>query len=341
MRPSLHTRLLNGPFGDPVAHVRLEHRREALLFDLGELTALSPREMLRIEAAFVSHTHMDHFSGFDDLLRVVLGRGKDLLLFGPTGLVDQVGHRLASYTWNLVENYPEPFAVVVREVGPGAPKAAAFDLHTGFARRALAPPVFDGETIFEAPGFSVRAIVLEHLDIPVVAYRLDEARHVNVHRPRLDEAGLATGPWLGRVKRAMFEGAPAATEIAAKTADGGERTLTLGAIARDFLSVEPGQSIGFVTDVSPTPDNEARLIAFLTGLDTLVMEACFLEKDAELGRRKGHMTAAATARIATAIGARKLVPSHFSPRYEHQWPEAVAELQASFSGAISIPARAW
>jgi len=32
-------------------------------------------------------------------------RARPLTLFGPAGFIEHAGHRLASYTWNLVENY--------------------------------------------------------------------------------------------------------------------------------------------------------------------------------------------------------------------------------------------
>ena len=105
MRPSVHTQLVNGPFGDPALLVDFKFERRALLFDLGDVSALSTRQLLRVSDAFVTHAHMDHFAGFDHLLRVCLGRDTGITLYGPPGFVAQVGPKLAASTWNVIANY--------------------------------------------------------------------------------------------------------------------------------------------------------------------------------------------------------------------------------------------
>ena len=99
-------------------------RTDALLFDIGDISRLPTRKLLRISDVFVSHTHMDHFAGFDHLLRVCLGRDTGVRMYGPPDFIEQVGHKLHAYTWNLVENYAADFTVLVHELHMGRADAA-------------------------------------------------------------------------------------------------------------------------------------------------------------------------------------------------------------------------
>src|SRR4029450_5319535 len=119
-----------------VADVRDERR--ALLVDLGpSIEALAPRLLLRVLDAFVTHTHMDHFAGFDHLLAVGLGRVRRLVLWGGPGFVDQVEHKLRAYTWNGVQRYEGPMTIEAHALGvDGARSAARFESVHGFERTA-------------------------------------------------------------------------------------------------------------------------------------------------------------------------------------------------------------
>ena len=114
MASTFAPRLVNGPFGDPGLFVELRWQGSAVLFDLGRNDGLPAADLLKVTHVFVSHTHMDHFIGFDRVLRLFLNRDKDLALFGPAGILDCVAGKLAGYVWNLTDDYP--FAFDVTEV---------------------------------------------------------------------------------------------------------------------------------------------------------------------------------------------------------------------------------
>jgi hypothetical protein len=64
---------------------------------------------------FSFRTHIDNFFGFDRLLRVLVGRDKQISLYGPTGFIDRVHYKLQAYLWNLVDREPGDLTFVVTE----------------------------------------------------------------------------------------------------------------------------------------------------------------------------------------------------------------------------------
>ena len=330
MRPTFSPELVNGPFGDPALYLDFKFEGRALLFDLGEIDALPPRKLLRLTDVFVSHAHMDHFCGFDRLLRVCLGRETAVRLYGPPGFIDRVEHKLAAYTWNLVHNYPTDFTLLVHELTPELRlRAARFRCHGRFAREALPERAAPEGVLLEEPGFLVRAALLDH-DTACLGFALEQKAHVNVWRNRLAEMGLEVGPWLNELKRAAIEGAPEDAPLRAWWRDAAglhERHLPLGELKARVLQIVPGEKLVYVTDVLGSEDNAGRIAALAADADLLFIECVFLEADAGHAARKFHLTARQAGRIARAARARVVVPFHFSPRYAGREAELRAELE--------------
>jgi ribonuclease Z len=334
VRPLFHPQLVNDRFGDPGLYLEFMFERRALLFDLGELGPLSARKLLRVSHAFVSHAHMDHFSGFDRLLRVCLGRDRRLHLFGPAGFIERVAHKLAAYSWNLVANYANDFTLVVSEFGPDERlETAWFHCQTAFRPEpAGTAPIIDGVLIDE-DGFRVRAAVLDH-DIPCLAFAIEEKSHVNVWKNRVEAMGFRVGPWLRELKQAVLRGDPEDTPFRVWWREDGtlrETRLPLGELTAEILRVVPGQKIGYVVDAAYHDRNAARIVDLARGADILFIEARFLQEDAEAAARKFHLTAQQAGTLARAAEAKRLVPFHFSTRYTGREDHIIGEAEAAFA----------
>lgn len=344
MRQLFEPRLVNDVFGDPGLFVDLRDERRALLFDLGDLAALPPRLLMRLSHVFVSHTHMDHFVGFDGLVRVLLGRKRGLVLFGGPGFVDQVEHRLRAYTWNVVHRYAVALVLDVHEVDPGGRRRSArFSSRTGFLREpgndAAGGDAAHGadavdDVLHDEALLRVRGRFVDH-EMPCLAFALEEKPRPRVAKDRLQALGLGTGPWLHALKQAIRSGAPADTPIRLRWRDRSgvhEATRGVGELSAAMLDVVPGQRIGYATDLRFHEANRRSLAALMRGVDTLFIESVFLDADRAHAQRKNHLTARQAGHIARELGARAVVPFHFSPRYRSR-PEAVAaELRAALAG---------
>jgi ribonuclease Z len=171
--------------------------------------------------------------------------------------------------------------------------------------------------LLDEPLFRVRATIVDH-EMPVLAFAIEETAQVRVAVDRIAAMGLATGPWLRTLKRAVLAGAADDTpvDLAWRDRDGehaGRRSV--GELRPLVLDTVPGRRIGYVTDLRFTPGNVERLAALLGDVDLLFIESVFLERDRDQARRKNHLTARQAGEIAALLRARKVVPFHFSPRY--------------------------
>ena len=162
MKPILQPSLVNDPLGDPGLFVPFLYEKRAFLFDMGDQSPLTNGDLLKVSHIFVSHTHIDHFIGFDRFLRVVFGRDKTITLYGPENFIANVEGKLAGFTWNLVDRYDESLTLEVVEVHPGRLRKATFRAIEKFKRSDEREEAWDGGLILDEPALSVSAAVLEH-----------------------------------------------------------------------------------------------------------------------------------------------------------------------------------
>ena len=323
-KSSLRPRLLNGQTGDPALLVSLRWQGRALLVDLGRIDRTPGSVLLPIEAVFVSHAHMDHFMGFDQLLRLFLAREGTLRLFGPLGIADCVQGKLAGYTWNLTDEYA--FTLDVVEIDAAAMHRWRFAARNRFAREALGTAPFSG-VCFQDSVLTVEAALLDH-KIVSLGYAVTERTHLNVRPDALAAAGLRPGAWLNVLKNAVRGGAD--PDLSIEVAPGDRRPM--GALRDDLLIVTPGQKIAYVVDTLFSPSNAARVVRLARGADVFFCESPFLDADLDQASKRYHLTARQAGALARAAGAGRLQVFHFSPRYEGRYGELVTEALAEFAG---------
>ncbi len=336
MSSRFHPQLINDPFGDPGLYVEFMFEKRAILFDLGHLTALPPRKLLRVSDVFVSHMHMDHFSGFDRLLRVLLGREVKLRLYGPEGLIDAVAHKLAAYTWNLVARYETDMTFVVSELDENRRlRTVEFHCRKGFRPECECIEQLETDQLIREESFCVRTAILDH-GIPCLAFALEERSHVNIWKNRIEELGLHVGPWLRDLKQAILRDDPDNTIVQAEWKDGErvvKRSLPLGELRGYAAMVTPGVKIAYVVDAAPTQSNFGRIVDLAEGATVLFIETVFLHEDEPRARERQHLTAKHAGGLARRAGAQRLVPMHYSPRYESRADELAREAETAFRAA--------
>jgi ribonuclease Z len=325
MKPLFRHSLVNNSFGDPCLYVRLLRERYSLLFDLGDISALTPAQMNRITDVFVTHMHMDHFIGFDLLLRKRLRKESPLAIYGPPGIIQCVWGKLQGYTWNLIEEYPTVINVFSFD-------GQEIEHVTFLAKKRFSPgrsvrTASDGILAMN-PLFRVRAAVIDH-GIPCLAFSLTEDYHINIDKDRLMRRGLSVGPWLAAFKRLIRERAPSEQTI---IADG--KTCSLGDLA-EIARITKGQKIAYVTDVGISEKNIAIVVDLVSGADVLYCEAYYLEEDRERAAGRDHLTARECGRIARSAGVKWLEVMHFSPLYKKYPERVIREAEEAFQGGSS------
>jgi ribonuclease Z len=170
--------------------------------------------------------------------------------------------------------------------------------------REIKPGIF-----FEVDDFTVKAFSVTHRGPDCLGYIFQTKARRPFLAARADELGVPFGP----ERRELVNG----------------NTVTLS----DGRTVKPDEVLGawqkgtklvFVGDTGRTDD----ILDHCRDADALVIEATYLNKEAEMARQFSHLTAQQAAELAKGSGVKRLILTHLSRRYRER--DVLAEAQAVF-----------
>jgi ribonuclease Z len=189
------------------------------------------------------------------------------------------------------------------EIWAGAPAIARIrDLLYNVVLRGAAPPVklelntIEAGTLMEDDAFRLSAFPVTHRGGGTFGFLFEEKSR----RPFLVEKADSLGLPIGPVRKRLVAGEAV--------------TLPDGVIVQpdDVLGpLAPGTRLVFVGDCGRT-DN---ILEVCRGADALVIEATYMEVEADMAREFSHLTAAQAAQLAREAGVRQLLLTHISRRY--------------------------
>ena len=331
MKSNFSPKLINNPLGDPGMMVEFLCERRSLQFDLGDLSAISNKDLLKISHVFVSHTHIDHFIGFDHLLRMIFGLGKTVHFFGPKNFIANIEGKLAGFTWNLVDNYKESIRIEVTEVHPGRLIKARFDAIDRFKKSDEREESFLDGILIDEEKFTVHVMILEHR-VPCLGFALKEKNHLNICKDRLKEMHYPLGSWLDDLKKSIVEGKPDDYIIRIPVSENRNQEKPLGQLKKELVSISPGQKISYVVDTVYNPENKLRIIDLVRDSDIFFCESPFLAEEEARGQERHHLTARQAGIIAREANVKKLKVFHFSGRHTFRTEQIVREAEDAFQG---------
>lgn len=302
----IKTRLGGGKFGDPSLYIDIVDRKRGILFDCG-LNHFKHGLLRKVTDLFISHTHIDHFIGFDTLLRLNLSETKTIHVYGPPGIRHNVLGKLQGYTWNICQNLE--LIIIINEILPEKIISTVLESHRGFAVKHVKDRE-KTDPLLNAGEFSVRYIELDH-KTPSFGYSFIESDSFNVQKEVMQALGLEPGPWVGILKKQAFY--PDAQDMVLQV---GDMAYSADFLSQKLLIRKKGIKITYLTDFIFDEVYIEDIVKFAWESDILFCEAAFLEKDRDKARTTYHLTAKEAGILARMARVKQLVIFHFSKRYQ-------------------------
>ena len=296
--------------------IKVANHSHHYLCDCGDASGLTVKECQQINAIFISHTHIDHFINFDQLLRHQIGLARTIVICGPQHITQQVQSKIKGFTWNLIEEGAITYEV--REII----NENQIQIST------LQPPLWNIEpvaikttdTIYENDTFVVSTVALDH-KIPSIAYKFSAHDTTKINLNGHDFKG---GPWIGALKTA-FENNEPETELTFNNDTVQAKDLF------HLLDTKKGATLGIIMDHAAHVENHDKIEQHFSHCDQVFIECFYKDEDQTFADTNYHSYASASAAIMKKSKVKLPVPVHFSRKYTD---EERQELIAQFKDAL-------
>ncbi|NJD58067.1 MAG: ribonuclease Z [Anaerolineales bacterium] len=189
------------------------------------------------------------------------------------------------------------------------------DLIYGIVLRGTKPPMdlqlvqISSGLIFDEDDFTVKAFPVWHRGPDCFGYLFEEKTRRPFLPEKADELAIPPGPWRRDLVNGESVTLPDGRTIQPEQVLGPER---------------PGTRIAHVGDVGRVDE----LVNAVREVDALIIEATYLEEEAELADQFAHLTASKAAHLARDSGVKQLILTHISRRYRER--DVLAEAQSIF-----------
>jgi ribonuclease Z len=237
--------------------------------------------------------------GFKRLSRILITHGHLDHILGLAGLLSTF------MRWETIEE--------MEIIGGKAALERIHDLLYGVVLRGAQPPMpihlkaIEPGIFFDADDFTIRAFPVFHRSPDSLGYLFEEKSRRPFLPEKAEALNLPQGPW----RRDLVAGS------AVTLPDG--RTIEPDMVLGES---RPGTRLAYIGDVG----NTESLVEIVRGVDTLVIEATYMEEERDMARQFAHLTAKQAAELAKKAGVKKLILTHLSRRYRDKdvLQEAVA-----------------
>ena len=242
--------------------------------------------------------------GFKRLNRILITHGHLDHILGLAGLLSTFSR------WETIE--------ALEIYGGQWALARIHDLVYGVVLRGARPPMeltlreIQPGVIFEGGDFTVSAFPVWHRGPDCYGFLFEEQTRRPFLPEKAEALAIPPGPW----RRDLVAGQPVTLP------DG--RTIDPEQV---LGPARPGTRLVHVGDLGRTDE----LVEVCRDADTLVIEATYMQEEAEMAEQFAHLTARRAAELAVKAGVKHLILTHISRRYRER--DVLAEAQAVFPGA--------